>query len=264
MLEGVGRDLGEPAALDLAQLGPGLGLVPGATIDAVWSVRGRPLVSTRSSSTSRSTSATAPACSRPSSFSGTSRRVDGCAVRAEVGNLGVPHEVEAAAHRRRIVRCSRATSWRPPPTRMGSRSRRCWCSTACARSWTSTASARVTSGLGVSVRAAGRTSRSCSSVTRVPSCSGARRARRCRRPHTTSYARRGSSSRCGTPASSACRRSSRSARTRASSACRSTSWSSCTGTSRRTRRPPGSRTSRRDARWATISSTRSWRSMRRT
>ena len=100
------------------------------------------------------------------------------------------HEIEAAAHGRRIVRCSRATSSRPPPTRTGSRSRRYSCSTASARSSTSTASARATCRLAASARAAARTSRSCSNETAARSCSVVRRVRRCRRPRTTSCARR--------------------------------------------------------------------------
>ena len=85
-------------------------------MDAVSSVRGRPLQSTRSSSIPASAAATAFACATPSSFSGTSRGSTGEPSSREVRHLGVAHEVEAAAHRRRIARCWRATSSRPRPT----------------------------------------------------------------------------------------------------------------------------------------------------
>ena len=99
-LERVGRDLGEPAALDLAQLGPGLRFGAGATIDAVSSVRGRPLVRARG----RARSPRERVCDRRGLRDALLvqrhlARVHGRAVLAEVGHLGVAHEVEAAAHR---------------------------------------------------------------------------------------------------------------------------------------------------------------------
>ena len=149
-------------------------------------------------------------------------RVDGRAVLREVRHLGVAHEVEAAAHRRRIARCWRATSSRPrrrPPPRRNHRSS---CSTGCAGFSTSTGSARGMCGRGASGRVVARTSRFSSNVTRARSCSADRRDRRCRRLRTTSSAKRGCSSQCARPASRGCRRSSRSARTRACSASPST------------------------------------------
>ena len=47
--------------------------MPGATMEAVSSVRGSPLQNTRSSPIPASAPATAFACATPSSFSGTSR-----------------------------------------------------------------------------------------------------------------------------------------------------------------------------------------------
>ena len=67
----LGREGVEPAAAPLRELGPALDLVPGATIAAVSAVRGRSLVTTRSSSTPSSASRAASACSRPRFVSGT-------------------------------------------------------------------------------------------------------------------------------------------------------------------------------------------------
>ena len=86
--------------------------MPGATMAAVSSVRGRPLQSTRSSSIPASAPATASACATPFVVQRDLARVDGRPSSREVRHLAVAHEVEAAAHRRRIARCWRATSSR--------------------------------------------------------------------------------------------------------------------------------------------------------
>ena len=116
-LECVGGDLREAAALDLPQLRPRLGLDSGRDDPAVSSVRGSPLVTTRSRSMVRNASATACACATPSSLSGTSVGFTGDPSEQEVRHLRVAHEVQATATHG-LRRIARWTSSRPRLTPM--------------------------------------------------------------------------------------------------------------------------------------------------
>ncbi len=118
-LERVRRDVGEPAALDLAKLGPGLG------IELRRDDRGR---LERARQPARHDAVDLDAAERlghgrrlrdPFLVQGHLRRVHGHSVLGEVGHLGVAHQVQAAAHAlHRIAPC------RPLPCPQATSSRR--------------------------------------------------------------------------------------------------------------------------------------------